>query len=114
MCLPCRNLGRLRLGSARASRAGDRALAITRFFPGFRRGRRNLHARAGALPGIVLLTLLGLTSAYAQDDCCAPKEETLTDPAPPNKRILRVTCDPNNLPFSNERREGFENKIAEL
>jgi mxaJ protein len=27
---------------------------------------------------------------------------------------LRVCADPNNLPFSNERREGFENKIAEL
>jgi mxaJ protein len=29
-------------------------------------------------------------------------------------RILRVAADPNNLPFSNERREGFENKIAGL
>src|SRR3954464_4066808 len=27
---------------------------------------------------------------------------------------LRVCADPNNLPFSNDRREGFENKIAEL
>jgi mxaJ protein len=27
---------------------------------------------------------------------------------------LRVCADPNNLPFSNERQEGFENKIAEL
>jgi mxaJ protein len=27
---------------------------------------------------------------------------------------LRVCADPNNLPFSNERREGFENKIAEM
>ena len=29
-------------------------------------------------------------------------------------RELRVCADPNNLPFSNRRREGFENKIAEL
>jgi mxaJ protein len=29
-------------------------------------------------------------------------------------RVLRVVADPNNLPFSNERREGFENKIVEL
>ena len=29
-------------------------------------------------------------------------------------RELRVCADPNNLPFSNERGEGFENKIAEL
>jgi mxaJ protein len=29
-------------------------------------------------------------------------------------RELRVCADPNNLPFSNERGEGFENKLAEL
>jgi mxaJ protein len=29
-------------------------------------------------------------------------------------RVLRVAADPNNLPFSNSRGEGFENKIAEL
>ena len=27
---------------------------------------------------------------------------------------LRVCADPNNLPFSNEKREGFENKLADL
>ncbi len=27
---------------------------------------------------------------------------------------LRVCADPNNLPFSNNRREGFENRIAEI
>jgi mxaJ protein len=32
----------------------------------------------------------------------------------PTPRVLRVCADPNNLPFSNERREGFENRIAEL
>jgi len=31
-----------------------------------------------------------------------------------NPRILHVAADPNNLPFSNERREGFENRIVEL
>jgi mxaJ protein len=30
------------------------------------------------------------------------------------ERQLRVCADPNNLPFSNEREEGFENRIAEL
>lgn len=29
-------------------------------------------------------------------------------------RVLRVAADPNNLPFTNERQEGFENRIAEL
>jgi mxaJ protein len=32
--------------------------------------------------------------------------------AAPPRPVLRVCGDPNNLPFSNERREGFENKIA--
>src|SRR4051794_21980682 len=31
-----------------------------------------------------------------------------------DKRKLRVCADPNNLPFSNQRQEGFENRIAEL
>src|SRR4051812_38374510 len=29
-------------------------------------------------------------------------------------RVLRVCADPNNLPFSNQAEEGFENRIAEL
>ena len=29
-------------------------------------------------------------------------------------RVLRVCADPDNLPFSNQKAEGFENKIAEL
>jgi len=28
--------------------------------------------------------------------------------------VLRICADPNNLPFSNQRLEGFENKIADL
>jgi quinoprotein dehydrogenase-associated probable ABC transporter substrate-binding protein len=31
-----------------------------------------------------------------------------------DKSALRVCADPNNMPFSNEKGEGFENKIAEL
>src|SRR5579884_2885822 len=30
-----------------------------------------------------------------------------------NQRVLRVCADPNNMPFSNEQSQGFENKIAE-
>lgn len=33
---------------------------------------------------------------------------------PASTAALRVCADPNNLPFSNEKREGFENKIAEV
>ncbi len=32
----------------------------------------------------------------------------------PSLSAFRVCADPNNLPFSNRRQEGFENKIAEL
>lgn len=31
-----------------------------------------------------------------------------------NRRVLRVCADPANIPFSNEKKEGFENKIAEI
>jgi mxaJ protein len=30
------------------------------------------------------------------------------------ERVLRVCADPNNLPYSNSRQQGFENKIASL
>ena len=31
-----------------------------------------------------------------------------------NRRVLRVCADPANMPFSNEKGEGFENKVAEI
>lgn len=31
-----------------------------------------------------------------------------------DEKLLRICGDPDNLPFSNERREGFENRIAEV
>jgi mxaJ protein len=34
--------------------------------------------------------------------------------APKPSRELRVCADPNNLPFSNQREEGFENRLANL
>jgi quinoprotein dehydrogenase-associated probable ABC transporter substrate-binding protein len=41
-----------------------------------------------------------------------PPREAAVTPAAPGR--LRVCADPNNLPFSNEHREGFENRIADL
>ena len=42
----------------------------------------------------------------------------LPGPAAPAHRVasppLRVCADPNNLPFSNQRREGFENRLAAM
>jgi mxaJ protein len=34
--------------------------------------------------------------------------------APDGRSTLRVCADPNNLPFSNQQREGFENGLAQL
>jgi mxaJ protein len=38
----------------------------------------------------------------------------LASPADAAGRELRVCADPNNLPFSNQKGQGFENRIAEL
>ena len=39
--------------------------------------------------------------------------EVLLTKSPRETRVLRVCADPNNMPFSNERGEGFENRIVE-
>jgi len=65
---------------------------------------------------LLLLTLLASgRMAVAQEDCCAGKTDAQNAGSGiPLKPVLRITADPNNLPFSNDRREGFENKIADL
>jgi quinoprotein dehydrogenase-associated probable ABC transporter substrate-binding protein len=40
--------------------------------------------------------------------------QVLQTQSPRETHVLRVCADPNNMPFSNERGEGFENKLAEL
>ena len=68
---------------------------------------------AHAVTILVTLLLCGpRTFAQHDHDHSAPS----TQPAftSDGRRILRVAADPNNLPFSNERGEGFENKLAEL
>jgi quinoprotein dehydrogenase-associated probable ABC transporter substrate-binding protein len=39
---------------------------------------------------------------------------TLVGAGPPAEGTLRVCADPNNLPFSNRKAEGFENRIASV
>ena len=53
------------------------------------------------------LTLLPLLACVVAGSCDHARAATAANE-------LRVCADPNNLPFSNERQEGFENKIAEL
>ena len=53
--------------------------------------------------GLGVLCCILLLAAPSQS------EEPAGDPP-----VLRVCADPNNLPFSNQQHQGFENKIAEL
>lgn len=63
---------------------------------------RKFHRLSLPLFAVLLLVVFFLTLP-------AWSEEPHGNPQP-----LRVCADPNNLPFSNQRLEGFENKIAEL
>ncbi|WP_295438554.1 quinoprotein dehydrogenase-associated putative ABC transporter substrate-binding protein [uncultured Thiodictyon sp.] len=56
------------------------------------------------LPGLALLAALA----------ASPGSQGATDHEARAGRYLTVCGDPNNLPFSNEQLEGFENKIAVL
>ena len=51
------------------------------------------------------MTALGILSLVLVTGAATPRA-----PA----RALRVCSDPNNLPFSNEKQQGFENRIAEV
>ena len=44
----------------------------------------------------------------------APPAGAQNTPDLASRTALRVCADPNNMPFSDEKRQGFENKIAEL
>ncbi len=61
-----------------------------------------------ALAGLTAL-LTGGDIARAQTNDSGDLSIELVDP-----KVLRVCADPRNLPFSNDKGEGFENKLAEL
>ena len=61
---------------------------------------------AAVCAAAVEMAALGI--AKAQQDSTDLSIE-LVDP-----RVLRVCADPRNLPFSDEKGSGFENKLAEL
>jgi len=70
---------------------------------------------------ICLLTLLAPLSLSCAGGKQASEARAPEQPPPTRaseqaggRRALRVCADPNNLPFSNQKLEGFENKIAEL
>jgi quinoprotein dehydrogenase-associated probable ABC transporter substrate-binding protein len=57
----------------------------------------------------VLAILGGAQRLYAQTNDSGDLSIELVDP-----KVLRICADPRNMPFSSEKGEGFENKIAEL
>ncbi|KRR25815.1 methanol oxidase [Bradyrhizobium lablabi] len=57
----------------------------------------------------IFAVLLGPDVARAQIKESGDLSIELVDP-----KVLRVCADPRNLPFSNDKGEGFENKLAEL
>src|SRR6185369_14173308 len=59
---------------------------------------------------VKILLLLGATACANHQPATVATPPQITRP----EGVLRVCADPNNLPFSNQRGEGFENKIAEL
>ena len=60
-----------------------------------------------ALPAVLFALL---ASGPAPQQAHATNASTV----PPKLQTLRVCADPNNMPFSNERQQGFENRIASL
>jgi len=65
----------------------------------------------------LLLSLLAICAIFVSRDIARAQSDNegldlsieLVDP-----KVLRVCADPRNLPFSSEKGEGFENKLAEL
>jgi quinoprotein dehydrogenase-associated probable ABC transporter substrate-binding protein len=65
--------------------------------------------RASGVPEIALAGIVTLISTLVVTTPVAAQPADLV-----SRAALRVCADPANMPFSNEAREGFENKIAEL
>ena len=57
-----------------------------------------------------LLPMLALILAMTGASAAHPRASS----SPMGRTVLRVCSDPNNLPFSNQQQQGFENRIAEL
>ena len=65
----------------------------------------------------LLISLLAIPASFVRGDVARAQANNegldlsieLVDP-----KVLRVCADPRNLPFSNEKGEGFENKLAEF
>jgi quinoprotein dehydrogenase-associated probable ABC transporter substrate-binding protein len=65
---------------------------------------------------VIAALCLAATVMVGRDAAVAQQAQDNTDLSIElvDPKVLRVCADPRNLPFSNEKGEGFENKIAEL
>ena len=73
--------------------------------------------RVAANWAISTMILLGLPAALLADEpasCASDRTVIPLQKTDSKRRVLRISADPNNLPFTNRRLEGFENKIAEM
>jgi mxaJ protein len=64
-------------------------------------------SRCVLVPMLLWLALGSSSAAGAEPSSARPRETSAPG-------LLRVCADPNSLPYSNARREGFENQLAEL
>jgi quinoprotein dehydrogenase-associated probable ABC transporter substrate-binding protein len=64
----------------------------------------------------LLLTLIAITATLAGGGILRAQTNNGTDLSIElvDPKVLRVCADPRNLPFSNDKGEGFENKLGEL
>jgi quinoprotein dehydrogenase-associated probable ABC transporter substrate-binding protein len=60
------------------------------------------------------LSAVGALLAAIAIFCAGCTAEARRPTADSRQRVLRVCADPNNLPYSNEKQQGFENAIASL
>ncbi|MBV9210295.1 MAG: substrate-binding domain-containing protein [Acidobacteria bacterium] len=63
---------------------------------------------------VLLLFALSLACASKSEPQQTQLQQPPQTPLPEQTHVLRVCADPNNLPFSNQQQEGFENRIADL
>ena len=69
------------------------------------------------VPALALLGVIATNARWVDVATAAPTSTVAAPHSPlptPHSRVLRVCADPNNLPFSNRKEEGFENRVARL
>lgn len=76
-----------------------------------------MHMRLGAVmkgAAVALAVLVGLAGRASAQGTNEPMILLSPDSMWKQKHNLRVCADPQNMPFTNKKREGFDNKIADV